>query len=203
MSLSSFRSESHPPQAPTIANARRAVEHHVRHVVPTFADFCLAHLVARSAISCIGGAHRTNDGERLVRALIRTYRITHDDRDSAVAHVVRTGQPLLRTGIQLDAAVARRRDGRISELHRQLATRSALVVPIEIHGFVLGVLSLCYSQSGRTYARSDIPAAVRIATQMAHALAPASSPDGSFGLRSTARDTRQRSSTRRRVASRD
>ena len=198
-----FRSASHPLAAPEMANARRAIEHRVRQMVPAFADFCVAHLVARGGIRCVGSAHATRNGERLVRMLMRTYRIARTDRDSAVAYVVRTGRPLLRTAIQMDAATARRRDGRIAKLHRQLATRAALVVPIQLQGRVLGALSLCYAQSGRTYVRRDIAAAARIAAEIARTLAPTGSPHASFGLRSAARDARQGTTIRRRVAARN
>src|SRR5688572_9792652 len=112
----------------TVASSRERIERMARRLVPSLADFCIVHLVTRTAVVCVTTAHTTRGGDRILRALMRTYRIARDDRDSAVAHVVRSGQPLRRTSIQLDAV--RRGRGRIADLHQQLATRSALVVPI-------------------------------------------------------------------------
>jgi GAF domain-containing protein len=198
-----FRSPADPRTASAIAASRRAVERTARQAVPALADFCLVHLVSRGAITGVAAAHGTRDGVRLVRALMRTYRIAPSDPDSAVAYVIRTRRPLLRTAIQMDTAVARRADGRIAELHRLLATRSALVMPIRARDGVLGTLTLCYSHSGRSYARGDMAAAARVAARIASALVPAGPPHGSLGLRPAARNARQGPTGRRRLAARN
>lgn len=169
-----------------------------RRSVPGCADFCLVHLVTRAAIVAVAGAHVTRDGDRLLRTLMRSYHIALDDPASGAASVVRTGRPLLRTAIQIDAAVVRRGDGRVVDLHRQLAPRSALVVPIPTPLGVVGALTLCYSESGRTYEAGDLASADRIAEQIARALLPA--PPAVIAPAAAARHTRQGTTLRRRTA---
>jgi GAF domain-containing protein len=133
---------------------------------------------------------------------MRTYRIALDDRASAVAHVIRTNRPLRRSAIQIDGRLAQRRDSRVADIHRKLAPRSALVVPIHAGDGVLGALSLCYAESNRIFTARDVPAAARMARRIARALTPASS-DGSLRLPAAARDARQGPTTRRRLAARN
>lgn len=148
----------------------------VRHLVPQTADFCLVHVVSRGAIRAVAWAHTTPEGDRLLRALTRRYRISPTDGASGVASVLRTHRPLLRTAIQIGVAVARRGDAAAAEIHRQLAPRSALVVPIATSAGILGALTLCFSQSGRTYSARHVRAAVKIAARMAHAVVPKEAP---------------------------
>src|SRR5215216_1405291 len=129
----------------------RAVERTAREAVPALADFCFVHLVAGRGITCIAGTHATREGRRTLRALMRRHRIRPDDRVSAVAQVVRTRQPLVRVDIRPDTDTNVRTNS-VGALHRRLDPRSALVVPIVYNDALLGTLSLCYSESGRSYA---------------------------------------------------
>jgi GAF domain-containing protein len=176
-----------------IATARRAIERAARDAVPTFADFCLVHLVAGRTIKCVAGTHATRGGGRDVRALMKRHRIRQDDRDSTVAQVVRTQRAMLRKEIYPEAS-NRIRTG-VGELHRRLATTSALVVPIVRHGAVLGAISLCYSHSGRAYAARHLAAAQRLADRIAAALVPIGAP----GLRPEGRALAPVSPARRRT----
>lgn len=138
----------------------------VRAAVPRTADFCLVFLVRDDDLACVASAHATPDGERLLRRLKRVYRITRDDPVSTVAHVVRSGRPKLRTEITGEA-IAPQSDLHVFTLHRRLAARSVLVVPIASPPDVLGAVSLSYAQSGRHYTAQDVPAARRLATLIA------------------------------------
>jgi len=191
-------SASKPLSAAAMA-ARRAVERAARNAVPALADFCLVHLVAGRAIRCVAGAHSTREGGRDVRALMTTHRIRLDDRDSTVAHVVRTGRATLRKEIYPDTP-GRTRAGAVAELHRRLAPTSALVVPIVRDDAVLGALSLCYSHSGRVYGARHVGAANRLASRIADALARSSSLGAPLPLRAATRHVGQGTMIRRRVA---
>lgn len=175
-----------------------------RRAIPALGDFCLVYVVAGDGIVARAGTHVTSEGRRLVRALMRVYRVKRSDRASAVAHVIRTRKPLLRTSIRPESEPpqASSTTASVAQLHRMLAPRSALVVPIVVRNQMLGALSLCYSQSGRAYSRRDVAAAAHIALQIAHLLA-ATRAHGSLGLSSAARHAGQGTTFRRRVASRN
>ncbi len=140
--MNMIRPPSQPLPPATLALARRTIDRLVAALVPRSADFCLVHVIARGSIRAVAGAHATPDGLRVLRSLMRSYRISPQDGASGVASVIRTGRPLLRTAIQIDAAVAHRRDARALELHRQLAPRSALVVPIQTPVGIAGAMTL-------------------------------------------------------------
>ena len=187
----------------TFLDRRRALDSLVRGALPTLADFCFVYVEAGRSISCIACGHVSSGGARLVRALTRSYAIRVSDPASAVAQVFRTGRPLLRTGIHLDRSGVDDTSGGVADLHRRLAARSALVVPIEISGKVRGALSLCYSQSGRSYGARELVAARRLASGIARALGVPRVRDGSFRLPAAARHPGQGTPIRRRVASRN
>jgi GAF domain-containing protein len=149
------------------------LEHVARAAVPVFADFCLVYLLDGEQLRCVASAHATRAGDRLLRALNKVYKITRDDRDSTVAQVVRSGRTRLRGEIRPEHRMT---DARVSEvasvfdIHRQLAVRSALVVPIEGRSGILGAVAFSYAQSGRQYKPADVPIAERIAHQIALAV---------------------------------
>jgi GAF domain-containing protein len=182
------------------------VQRVVRNAVPRIADFSLLYVVDGGFVVCAASAHATRDGDRLVRTLGRVHRVKRSDAVSSVAQVTRTGQPLLRTRIRLDA---RRADtpadnkSLVAELHRRLAPRSALVVPVIANDMVLGAISLCYSESGRRYTSRDLPAASQVAREIGRLLSKFVLRDATIRLRPAARGARQGAALRRRVVSRD
>jgi GAF domain-containing protein len=198
------RSASAPESriAARVVESRRAIERTARAAVPTLADFCLVHLIAGRGIVFIAGVHATRTGGRDIRALMRAHRIRPDDPDSTVAQVVRTRRPTLRTTILPDIAERSGRAGGVADLHRRLAPTSALVVPILRNDVVLGAVSLCYSQSGRSYGTRHLASAERLASRIAEVLTAART-NASPGLRATARHARQGTAIRRRVAARN
>jgi GAF domain-containing protein len=179
----------------------RAMTRVIRAALPSLADFCLVFLAGGHDIACIGSAHTTPAGGRLVRALRRVYRVRRSDADSTVARVIRTGAPLLRREIRPDLPVPASH-APIADLHRRLATRSALVVPIRAGGKAIGAVSICYSHSGRSYQPGDLAAAEALAARVADILA-LREPHASTRLRAATRDPRQGTTVRRRVAARN
>lgn len=141
-----------------------------RDAVPTLADFCLVHVVDGATLRCVAGAHVSRPGQMYVRALMRSRGIRRNDLVSTVAHVVRTGRPLLRAHVPAEPRGEIRKGG-LAELQHRLAPRSVLVVPIADGGAVLGALSLCYSESGRSYAGRHLRPAHRMTARIAHLLA--------------------------------
>jgi GAF domain-containing protein len=137
--------------------------------VPPLADFCLIYLLEGDNLACVASAHHTRAGDRLLRALIKVYKITRTDPDSTVAQVVRTHRPSLRSDIRPERPAAQPRIAalaRVFNIHQQLAVRSALVVPIEGRSGVLGAIVFSFSESRRRYKPADIGIGERIAHQI-------------------------------------
>jgi GAF domain-containing protein len=144
-------------------NSHSMLDRIARHAVPGLADFCLIFLVDGANLRCVAAAHVTREGERLLRALNRIYRITRDDPVSTVARAVRTGRSQLRTEIAAKQGRFHHELTRVFDLHRRLAARSAVVVPIRANNEILGALTLSYSESRRTYGLEDLPLLERVA----------------------------------------
>src|SRR2546426_799462 len=123
------RVRSTPPIATAARAARKTIQEIARRAVPGLADFAVVFVVAGRSIVGIASAHMSPGGERLLRSLQRVYHISRDDLRSTVAQVVRTGRPALRRSIVQENHVRAPR-GSVADLHRRLACRSALVLPI-------------------------------------------------------------------------
>ena len=161
------------------AATMKAVERTARDAIPNIADFCLVHVVDGTSIPCVAAHHISREKQTRLRALMRSLRIRRNDLVSSVAQVIRTKRPLLRTRVYEDPSAALRRTGKtrpgrgqVTELHRRLAPCSVLVVPIMAGSAVLGALSLCYSESRRSYATRHLGPAKRLALKIANALKP-------------------------------
>ena len=149
------------------------LERVARAAVPAIADFCLVYLLEGEQLRCVASAHATRAGDRLLRALNKVYKITRDDPETTVAQVVRLRRPSLRAEIRREHQAAERRVSglaRVFDIHRQLAARSALVVPIEGRSGVLGAVAFSHAQSGRQYKHADLHVAERVAHQIALAV---------------------------------
>jgi GAF domain-containing protein len=196
------RIRSTPPIATATARAaQKTIQQIARGAIPALADFAVVFFVAGRSIVGIASAHATPAGGKLLRALQRVYRIRRNDLLSTVAQVVRTGRPLLRRNIAHDTSAPAPR-GSVADLHRRLACRSALVLPIHVGETVAGAVSLCYAHSGRTYASADLAGARRIAREIQRQ-APPPLPHAAPRLRAPAGDARRHAAVRRRVAPRN
>jgi GAF domain-containing protein len=154
-------------------NAADYLERVARTAVPALADFCLIYLLEGDNLACVASAHRTHAGDRLLRALIKVYKIRRTDPDSTVAQVVRSGRPSLRGDIRPERPTTQPRFtalARVFNIHQQLAVRSALVLPIEGRAGVIGAIGLSFSESGRRYKPADITVGEQIAQRIALAL---------------------------------
>jgi GAF domain-containing protein len=190
------RVRSTPPTSTVTARAAgKAIDEIARRAVPALADFAMVFVVAGRSIVGIASAHVSPGGERLLRALRRVYRVRPDDLHSTVAQVVRTGRPSLRRDI-LNENHSRAPRGSVADLHRRLACRSALVLPIRVGETVTGAVSLCYAGSGRTYSAFDLADARRVVRDIARAV-PSSQPHAAPRLRAATGDTRRHAAIRR------
>ena len=101
----------------------------------------------------------------------------------------------------LQETVADAPRGSVADLHRRLACRSALVLPIRVGNTVTGAVSLCYAGSGRTYAATDLADARRIAREIERTPPPLL--NATSRLRAATGDARRHATVRRRVAPRN
>jgi hypothetical protein len=92
--------------------------------------------------------------------------------------------------------------GGVADLHRRLACRSALVVPLIVGSQVLGAVSLCYAGSGRTFGPADLAAGQRVAREIARVVVPSDPVNATLPVRPATRDAGRRTTLRRRVAAR-
>lgn len=141
-----------------------------RVLTPVAADWCVIELVGRGGeVENVAVSHRDRDSaERLATAL----RATPIDLDGAgpVAEVLRTGRPILASPPTLDAMLHRAAVDRAQpELAGEFSLGSAVVVPIEARGVVLGVLILS-TEGSRTMHDDDLDLAVEIAHRAALAV---------------------------------
>lgn len=177
-----------------------AIERAAREAIPSLADFCLVHVVSGGMIRCVAGVHVSRLGRSHVRALMRCRGIRRDDLVSSVASVVRTQRPILRPRVASEPRETPRKGG-IAELQQRLAPCSVLVVPIVDDGTAaLGALSLCYSESARTYTARQLKPARRIAMRIARFLVQARD---NVATRLAPRDARQAVPPRRRAGPRN
>jgi GAF domain-containing protein len=177
----------------------RKIDRAAREAFPRLADFYFLHLVKPRTLRCVAAAHRARRLKREIRSMVGAYPIRRDDLASMAAFVVRSRKPALRTGIYRDDSSGGRSASAI--LQRKLAPTSALVVPVMTDDEVIGALSLCYSQSGRSHGPQHVRRAERLAARIAAVLTAAS--HAASRLRTAARHARQRTTLRRRVAARD
>jgi PAS domain S-box-containing protein len=154
----------------TSLDYQETLEHLLQLTVPSLADWCAVDIlqpdgsVRRRAVVHVD-AQRT----ALAREMERRYP-TDLQCDSSVAHVLRTGQPLLSEDVPESCLVATARDAEHLRFLRGLGMRSALVLPLVARGRVLGCLSLVYAESGRRYAETDLRFAEDLARRAALAL---------------------------------
>jgi PAS domain S-box-containing protein len=132
----------------TLANVARLA-------VPAFADWCAIDVVEDDRLHRLAVEHVDPDKVRLALELERRY---PSDRDAAGGawEVMRTGQSLLIPDVTDDMIVAAAKDEEHLRLARQLALRSALVVPLVARGRVLGVITWVCAESERRYTDSDV-----------------------------------------------
>ena len=138
--------------------------------VPAWADWCFVELVrpdgsiVREAI-----AHADPAKRQLTEEYDRLYPL---DPSAPVgsAQVIRSGEAELMTEIPDELLASVAVDPRQLELLREVGLRSSIVVPLRVHGRVIGDLALASAESGRRYAQADLDAAQELADRCALAL---------------------------------
>lgn len=188
----------HPLRLSALASQQRVIDKTARAAFPGLADYGLIHVATtQRTLRCIWAEDRGTAFSRDMRTIVSA-RIRCNDLTSTVAGVVRSGRPTLRTDIHHDEP---KRPPARALAFRRLAPTSALVVPLLDQGAVLGTLSLCYSHSGRSHTRRQVPLAQRLAARIASVLMAAT--HATSRLHTAARHARQGASLRQRLDTRN
>ncbi len=141
-----------------------------RLAVPTLADSCLVDLVDEDgAVRRHEVAHVEPRKEQITREIMRRYP-AEPVASHPVVEVIRSGksQLIARVSEHLLKTVAL--DSRHLALLREMAYRSALVVPLIAHGRILGAVSLVSTESDREFTPSDLRTAEELASRAAVAI---------------------------------
>ena len=123
-------------------------------VVPSLADWCGIDVLEDGALRPVAVAHMDPAKIALAAELRERYPVDMSDVTGAPA-VVRTGESQLYTDISDELLEASAVDPEHLALIRQLALRSLLMVPLDVHGRTLGVLTLV-SSGARRYHDLDV-----------------------------------------------
>ena len=143
----------------------------VAHLLaPALADWCSVLLVnAAGGLESVAVAHADPERERFARTVLERYPNVVDAPTGASA-VVRTGKSEVYSEItdKLLATIAQ--DDTHLALLQELGMRSAMIVPMRVHGRTLGAISIIAAESGRRFTERDLPIAEEIARRSALAI---------------------------------
>jgi PAS domain S-box-containing protein len=137
--------------------------------VPLLADFCLIHkLEGDRTLHQVTAWHGDERKQPLVDQLGRLYQVSSQNRSSLMAQVLRTGEPLMVT--DFSAIEPLTQDAQTLEIHRQLAPRSLMIVPLTARGQKFGTLMLAMAESNRQHDALDLAVATDLARRAAIAI---------------------------------
>ncbi|CAN5895691.1 hypothetical protein BH11GEM2_BH11GEM2_07630 [soil metagenome] len=141
-----------------------------RLVVPDLADWCAVEIAdEQGKLHQLVVAHVDEAKVTFAREFNAQY--PSDPAASAGSYqVLRTGVPELYPDLSDEMIVASARSEEHLRLSRELAIRSALLVPLSAGGATYGVLTLVSSESGRRFGTADLELAVELAHRAAIAV---------------------------------
>lgn len=138
--------------------------------VPRIADWCSVMLVERDgSLRSVAVAHADPAMEPVIAELAERFPARPDAPHGAHA-VARAGRSKLFPEITDDLLVEIAQDDEHLRLLRSLGFVSALLVPLMVHGRVLGVLTLIQGSSGRRFDQDDVPFVEHLARRSAQAV---------------------------------
>jgi len=139
-----------------------------RLVVPLMADWCTVDLLvdADGGMRRLASRHADPELAPLLDVLAER-QPTSLEEHSLTRQVLEGGPPVLIESVNAAHLAAATDDLELREAYRQLATGSAIVVPLEARRQVLGALSMFTSDSGRTYDADDLSMAADLARRAA------------------------------------
>ncbi|HVY47594.1 MAG TPA: GAF domain-containing protein, partial [Minicystis sp.] len=141
-----------------------------RAAVPSFADWACVDLLAGELLSRVAIAHAHAAMVALGHDLARRFP-GRADAGYGAAQVIRSGEPLLVPRIPPEAIDAAVGDPAYAAALRALGVISAVIVPLEADGRVIGAASFCTTtETGRVYGPRDLELARELARRAGVAL---------------------------------
>lgn len=137
--------------------------------VSEVADWCAVHLVHGDRVEQVAVAHVDPAKVAFLADLQRRYPPDPGDKTGAI-HVTRTGEATHLPDIPDESLLDAARDPEHLELLRSIGMRSAILVPLVVHGAGLGALTVVQAESRRTFDRTDLAFVQHLAAAAAVAL---------------------------------
>ena len=139
-------------------------------LVPKLADWCGVDIVDdNDSIKRLAVAHVDPAKVQWAKDLHDSYP-EQPSSPRGVSQVIRTGDAQLFVDIHDDLLVAAARDEQHLKMLREIGMLSAIIVPLENGGKVLGALTMVTAESGRKYGARDLAFALEVAKRAAMAI---------------------------------
>jgi signal transduction histidine kinase len=139
-------------------------------VVPRLGDWCVVDMLeVDGIIRQVALAHVDPSQEALAQGLAERHP-TDPEATSGVAHVLRTGQPLIHPDLTTPEELAEVLGAEHPEILRTLGARSYLIIPLAARGRTLGTITFVYAQSERRFSPTDLTLAMELGQRAAIAV---------------------------------
>ncbi len=137
--------------------------------VPRVADWAAVDVLTDGEVSRVAIAHPDPAKLALAEEAARRWPMKADDPGGS-AQVQRTGVPLLLPEIPDSLLVETSRDEEHLRILRELGLESAMIVPMEAHGQIVGSITFIAAESGRSFGEDDLEFAEDLAARAALAV---------------------------------
>jgi anti-sigma regulatory factor (Ser/Thr protein kinase) len=125
--------------------------------IPRFADWCQIDLrTSEGQIETVAIAHRDERKNALAQRFVGRIHL-NPDADAGQAFVIRTGRSHLVEDLPLATLEDAVPDRAEILMYQKLGTRSFASIPLVAQGVTLGAVGVVYGDSGRRYAKDDLP----------------------------------------------
>jgi serine phosphatase RsbU (regulator of sigma subunit) len=139
-------------------------------LVPGLADWCAVDVVdANRRMNLVAVAHVDPGKVAYARELRRRYP-PDPDEDSGVYGVLRSGRPELYPELPDELLAQSIEDPEQLETIRALGMRSVMLIPMDVAGRTIGVLTMVSAESGRAFSENDLVFAGDLARRAATAV---------------------------------
>jgi len=153
----------------TTHNPAETVRHLAHILVPRLADWCIVQVAdERGAIRPVEVAHKDPAKVELAWQVARRWRMPSGD--GTAMRAVRNGEATLVPRVDREMLARRAADPEHLHVLESLGLRSAITVPLQARGRILGALTVMSAESGRTYGPDDLAFIGEIASWAALAL---------------------------------
>lgn len=141
-----------------------------RLAVPTLADWCAVDILKEDgSVERLAVEHLDPEKVALAYELEQRYP-TDPDAPRGLPHVLRTGEPEMRSEIPEELVDQAARDEEHRELLRKLELRSYMIMPLVTRGRTLGAISFISAESRRRYGEAYLELAEELARRAALAV---------------------------------